>query len=354
MAVQSTLLQTSDDIESVFETMYNKGWTDGLPVIPPTPERVARMLATTTRRPDEVIAQLPPLRADATIEKIAINAVMAGCRPEYFPTVLASVEAVADPHYELYGINTTTNPTVPFIIVNGPIRNELDVNCSWSVLGPSKRANATIGRALSLVMINLAGRIPELACKATWKMPGAYTMCAGEYEEESPWEPLHVERGFAAGESTVTLMSPNAAMNIVDTESQNADELLLNIGAGMLNAGGNGVFPFYGLGEVCLMICPGHARVIAEQYSKRQVQEFLLDYLKLPVDKISPRRVKMMEAAGHGQIENGYVRYAQHAWQFLIFVAGGLGGYHTAAFTTFGDSRAVTRAIAPIAIQGEQ
>jgi hypothetical protein len=120
---------------------------------------------------------------------------------------------------------------------------------------------------------------------------------------------------------------------------------LRNIGAGLLNAGGNGVFPFYGLGEIAVMFSPGHARLIAERFSKQQVREFLVDYLRLPVDKLSPRRVQMMEAAGHGQIENGHVRYLQHAWQVLIFVAGGLGGYHSAAFTTFGDSRAVTRRI---------
>jgi len=345
MLVKSALIEIENDIDVVFDNLYRKGWTDGLPIIPPTPERVEAMLAATTRSPGEVVAQLPPLRANATVQKIAVNAVMAGCLPEYFPTLLASVEAVADPGYELYGVNTTTNPTVPFIIVNGPVRNELDVNCSWSVLGPSKRANATIGRALSLVMLNLAGRIPEVACKATWKMPGAYTMCAGEYEEESPWEPLHVERGFKPEQSTVTLMSPNAAFNVVDTESQNADELLQNVVAGMLGAGGNNFFPFYGLGEYCVMFCPGHARLVAERYTKQEVREILLEKLKIPVSYISPRRVKMMEAAGHGQVENGYVRYAAHAWQFLIIVAGGLGGYHTAAFTTFGDSRAITRVI---------
>jgi hypothetical protein len=343
--LSASVIDVADDIELASEAMYKRGWTDGLPVIPPTAARVERMLAACGREPGELVAELPPLRAPATVEKVAINAVMAGCRPDDFPVVLAAIEALADPHFELFGINTTTNPTAPLTIVNGPIRHQLDINCSWSVLGPRKRADATIGRAVSLCMINLAGRIPEQACKATWKMSGAFTMCAGEYEEESPWEPLHVERGFSRGDSTVTMLAPNGQMNVVDTESQTADELLRNIGAGLLNAGGNGVFPFYGLGEIAVMFSPGHARLIAERFSKQQVREFLVDYLRLPVDKLSPRRVQMMEAAGHGQIENGHVRYLQHAWQVLIFVAGGLGGYHSAAFTTFGDSRAVTRRI---------
>jgi len=348
-ALASRKLLAPADPRGAFDVLYRRGCTDGLPVIPPTEALVREMLGSGDFDPAEPIAVLAPSEVPVSAEKAAINAVMAGCRPEYFPVVLAAVEAVADPHYELYGINTTTNPTVPMIVINGPIRNTLDINCSWSVLGPRKRADATIGRALSLCMINLAGRIPEQACKATWKISGAFTMCCGEYEEESPWQPLHVERGFAATDNTVTLLSPNAMINIVDTESLDADEMLRNFGAGMLNAGGNGVFPFYGLGEIPIMMCPGHARIIAEKYTKQQVREFLLDYLRVPVERISPRRVKMMEAAGHGQIENGMVRYAQHAWQFLIFVAGGLGGYHTAAFNTFGDSRAVTRRIEALA-----
>ena len=345
MASRAKLMDVQDDIEAIFDYTYEKGWTDGLPIIPPTPERVQRMLATVDRRPDEVVTHLPPLRASATVEKIAVSAVMAGCKPEYFPTVVAAVEAAGDPHFEVFGMNTTTNPTVPFVIINGPVRNQIDVNCSWSVLGPRKRANATIGRAVSLVMINLAGRVPEQTCKATWKMPGAFTMCAGEYEEESPWEPLHVERGFKKDESTVTLLSPASAFNLLDTESQNADELLENMTGGMLGATSNSVFPFYGLGEMGLMMCPGHAKLIAAKYTRQQVKEYFLEHLKLPSTYMSRRRIKMMEAAGLGQIENGYIRYAREAWQFLIFVAGGLGGYHTAFFSTFGDSRAVTRPI---------
>ena len=348
MNARAKAYEVEDDIEAVFDYTYQKGWTDGLPVVPATPARVERMLATVDRKPEEIIAHLAPARLDATVEKVAVCAVMAGCRPEYFPAVLASVEAAGDPAYELYGVNTTTNPTVPMIIMNGPARISLDVNCSWGVLGPYKRANATIGRALSLAMINLAGRIPEVACKGTWKNPGGFTMCAGEYEEESPYEPLHVERGFAKEDSTVTLMTPASCFNIVDTESQTAEELLQNICAGMLGAGGNNIFPFYGLGEYAIMLSPGHAKVLATGFTKQQIREFLLEHLKIPVSYVSPRRVKMMEAAGHGQIENGFVRYAAHAWQFLIFVAGGLGGYHSAGFTTFGDSRPITRKFTPV------
>lgn len=349
MANRARSLDVQDDIEVINEYAYEQGWTDGLPIIPPTPARVEAMMRAVDRRPDDIIAHLPPLRAAATVEKIAISAVMAWCRPDYFPVVLAAVEAAADPRLGTLSMNTTTNPTAPFVLVNGPVRNAIDMNCSWSVLGPRKRANATIGRALSLIMINLAGRLPEQTCKATWKMPGAFTMCAGEYEEESPWEPFHVDRGFKKDESTVTLMSPASAVNIVDNESQTPDELLANINAGMLSAGSNNVFPFYGIGNMGLMLCPGHARLLARQYGRRQLQEYFLAHLKLPASYLSPRRVAMMESAGLGQVEDGYVRYAARAEQFLIFVAGGPGGLHSGFFPTLGDSRAVTH---PIRVPG--
>ena len=176
MNARAKAYEVEDDIEAVFDYTYQKGWTDGLPVVPATPARVERMLATVDRKPEEIIAHLAPARLDATVEKVAVCAVMAGCRPEYFPAVLASVEAAGDPAYELYGVNTTTNPTVPMIIMNGPARISLDVNCSWGVLGPNKRANATIGRALSLAMINLAGRIPEETKADHYRLAHAFVM----------------------------------------------------------------------------------------------------------------------------------------------------------------------------------
>ena len=183
----------SDD----FETWFDRGVTDGLPVVPPSRERVDAMLAATERPRDELVAQVPPNFGRATVEKLAVNAVMAGCRPEYFPVVLAVVEAACDPVFNLHGQSGTTNAASPLIIINGPMRQALEVNCAAGVFGPGYRANATIGRALRLVMINLGGTRAGQISMSTMGHPGRYTYCIGEYEEASPWEPLHVERGFA-------------------------------------------------------------------------------------------------------------------------------------------------------------
>src|SRR5262249_43368082 len=181
-----------DDVEAWFE----RGVTDGLPVVPPARSRVDAMLAASRRTRDALVAAGPPNFGRATVGKLAANAVMAGCRPEYFPVVLAAVEAACDPVFNLHGQSGTTNAASPLIILNGPVRGRLEVNCAAGVFGPGYRANATIGRALRLVMINLGGTRAGQISMSTLGHPGRYTYCIGEFEEVSPWEPLHVEGGF--------------------------------------------------------------------------------------------------------------------------------------------------------------
>ena len=178
------------------ELLYGRGVTDGLPVVPPTQERVARMLAATARDPKEEIGTIGPNYGRASVEKIAINAVMAGCHPSYFPTVLATVEAICEEQFCIHGINVTTFSASPMTIINGPVRHQIGVNCGHNAMGHGFRANATIGRALRLMIINIGGAKPHEITKATMGHPAQYTFCVGENEEESPWEPLHVEKGF--------------------------------------------------------------------------------------------------------------------------------------------------------------
>ncbi|HET7340442.1 MAG TPA: TlpA family protein disulfide reductase, partial [Methylomirabilota bacterium] len=175
------------------EELYARGVTDGLPVVPPTRERVSRALQACGRAADELIAEVPPNYGRATVEKIAINAVMAGCRPEYLPVVIAAVEAACDERFDLHGVSATTNSTAQLIVVNGPVRGRLDVNCGANLFGPGWRANATIGRALRLVCVNLGGARPGVVSMSTFAHPGRYTYCIGEWEEQSPWESLAVE-----------------------------------------------------------------------------------------------------------------------------------------------------------------
>lgn len=191
-----------------------RGWTDGLPVVLPTIGRVRQMLAFTGRKATDVVGEVEPLKGLATVEKIAANAVMAGCRDDYFPVVLAVVEAVLDPAFNLRGLQTTDENAAPLIVVNGPIVKALNINSSFGALGPGWRANATIGRALRLVLNNLGGGWPGAVSFAGLGHAGRYTMCLAENEAQSPWAPLHVDLGHARETSTVTLYRAETAVNV--------------------------------------------------------------------------------------------------------------------------------------------
>src|SRR5438132_6981322 len=191
-----------------FEVLYARGVTDGLPVVPPTATRVAAAVEASRRQGDELVALVAPRLGRATVEKIAINAVMAGCRPEYLPAVIAGVEAICDPAFALVGISGTTDAVAPLLILNGPVRRALEVNCAAGVFGPGWRANATIGRAVRLVWANVGGA--AATSMSTFAQTGRYSYCIGEHEEESPWEPLHVEHGFTPGASTVSALAAEA------------------------------------------------------------------------------------------------------------------------------------------------
>ena len=217
------------DADDAFDVLYARGVTDGLPVIPPTAARVRAAVEASGRRGDEVIGLVAPRYGRATVEKIAINAVMAGCRPEYLPVVIAAVEAICDPAFALVGVSGTTDAVTPLVILNGPVRRALDVNCGAGVFGAGWRANATIGRALRLVWANVGGATPGLLSMSTFAQPGRYSYCIGEHEEASPWEPLHVEHGFAGRDSTVAVLAAEAPQVVVDASNRTARHVLTTI-----------------------------------------------------------------------------------------------------------------------------
>ena len=333
-------------VEQAFEQAYDAGWTDGLPILPPTRPAVERMVAAAGRAPDEVIGVLPPLLADATVESVAICAVMAGCRPEYFPLVVAGIEAVAEPRFELRAINTTTNPVAPMLIVNGPIRHELAINSSYGLLGPGARANATIGRAISLTLINLAGRRPGQVSKTTHAQPGRFTMCIGEREEASPWEPYHVENGFAADASCVTAVAPTSLVNVLDMTSKTADGVLRSLTGSMRITGSINFYPYFGRGPMLLILCPDHARLLArEGLSKHDVKRELYERTRdIPLEWLSEDLRRDVVKSGMA-IDDRFVAIAARPDQFDIVVAGGGGGLHSVFVPTFGDSWPVVREV---------
>jgi hypothetical protein len=270
-----------------FESWFDKGVTDGLPVVPPTRERVERMLAGTRRDRGELAGEMPPNYGRATVERLAVNAVMAGCRPEYLPVVLAAVEASCDPAFALHGMSTSTHFSAPLIVINGPIRIRLAVNCSFGVFGPGYRANATIGRALRLAMINIGGAKPGETSMSTFGHPGRYTYCIGEHEEVSPWPALAVERGVEPGRSAVTLFAGEAPHGISDHASRTARELAGSIGWSMCGLWNIKHFPLYS--HTMVVVGPEHARTFADDgWSKDDLKRHLYETVRVPYSTLLP------------------------------------------------------------------
>ena len=267
--------------------MFERGLTDGLPVIPPTPDRVMRMLTGTRRDPREVVAALPPNMGPATVEKIAVNAVMAGCRPEYLPVVLAAMEAIATPDFNAHGIMSTTWGATPVIVVNGPIRERIGMNMGMMALGYGNRANATIGRAVKLTLRNVGGAKPGDIERSTLGSIGKFTTCFAEWEERSPWEPLHVERGFKKEESVVTVFGlESGSRQIADQTSRTAHALCGSLGLGLEACWHP---KQHGAGEILLIVCPEHADTIwRDRWSKAQVRARIQEITSRPLRELIP------------------------------------------------------------------
>ena len=211
--------------EDEHELCFSRGWSDGLPVVPPTPVRVLRMLRGTTRDPQEPVGTIPPNNAPCTVEKVAINAVMAGCKPEYMPVVLAVVEAALEPEFAMHGLLCTTWFSGPMVVVNGPVARRIGMNSGVNALGQGNRANASIGRALQLVIRNVGGGVPGGIDRSTLGWPGKYTLCFAEDESDPAWQPLSVERGVAPGVSAVTLFGAGGLSPNMDEGSRTPESL---------------------------------------------------------------------------------------------------------------------------------
>jgi hypothetical protein len=266
--------------EDEFEAMFARGWSDGLPLVPPTEARVERMLSGTRRSPDEVVCVMPPDLVECTVEKVAINAVMAGCLPEYLPVVLASVEAATSDTFNMHGLAATTYFSGPIVIVNGPITRRIGMNSGINALGPGNRANATIGRALNLVVRNVGGSVPGGVDRAALGSPGKLTFCFAEDEEGSPWKPLSVERGHPPGASTVTLFAGHGPHEIVDQLSRSAESLAGSFAGQLKSVAHTKLALNY---DAIVVVSPEHARVFSEAgWSKARLRQEVLDRLTVP------------------------------------------------------------------------
>ncbi|MFN7087941.1 MAG: hypothetical protein ACK4N4_15135 [Burkholderiales bacterium] len=340
-------LEADDDFDAVNALCRERGLSDGLPIVPPTAERVESMLAYCDRPWDEPVAAIAPRYGAATPLRLAANAVMAGCRPEYFPLIVLAIEAMCEEPFNLYGIQATTHLCAPLVIVNGPVARELGINSGHNAFGPGVQSNATIGRAIRLVLLNIGGAIPGAGDMATFGSPAKYTYCVAENEAASPWEPLHAERGFPAEASTVTVVGAECPHNINDHESLSAEGILTTIAGTMAITGSNDIFY---KAEPVLVMSPEHAATVAAGgFSKADAKRFLFEHARLPLGRFSREnierrlKVKYPQRFAHADME-APVPVVQEAGDLLIVVLGGA-GKHSAFIPTFGATRAVTRAL---------
>lgn len=291
----ATTVQVSTTPSRMFEYFLQQGWTDGLPVIPPTAELVREMMDTVGLGKDDLVGVIPPVNGKATVEKIAANAVMAGCLPAYFPVVIAAIEAMLRPTFNLNGIQTTTSNVTPLIIVNGPCRQALNLNYSSNVLGQGWRANATIGRAIRLILSNIGGAVPGVLDKATLGQPAKYGFCIAENEEENPWEPLHVERGLGRGVNAVSVCGCTGVHSIVDMASKTPKGIITTMAAAMAAGGSSNWFSCEVSCEALIVMCPEHAAIFsAGGYSKDDIRQELFQKARLPHEKFSEENLELI------------------------------------------------------------
>jgi hypothetical protein len=340
----NTNILTSQDELSLFDTVndyfYDNRMTDGLPVVPPTRERVAEMLRHTTLDPKHSLGEFPPQWSNATIDRIAVNAVMAGCEPRYFPVVIAALKALLDPSFNLYAIQATTNPVTPLVVVNGPIAQDLKMNSKGNALGQGNKANMTIGRAVRLSMLNIGNALPGDLDRATQGQPGKISFCFAENEEQNPWEPYHVESNFQRNENTVTVFGAAGTQNILDLSSTNAQSLLIMIAGSMTALGTNNITIG---GEVLVVLSPEHAQLISDAgFSKMDAKKFLYDYARVPLaafpDETRKQVILKRRPKWFTNLPGHYpVPVVDYMEDIKLLVAGGDGG-HSTFIPSFGPS----------------
>ncbi|MCE2526035.1 MAG: thioredoxin family protein [Actinomycetia bacterium] len=335
--------------EDPIEAAFARGWTDGLPVTPPTEERVTQMLEATPLPPEHVLCILPPDLAECTVEKVAINAVMAGCLPEYLPVVLAAVEAAAGGQFNIHGISATTYFTGPVLVVNGPVRRRIGMNSGINALGQGNRANMTIGRALNLVVRNVGGARPGGVDRAALGSPGKLSFCFPEDEEGSPWEPLSVERGFSPEDSTVTLFAGHGPIEIVDQRSRTPESLAKTFALQLRMLGHPKIA---GLSDAIVVVSPEHARIFREAaWSKARLRREIFSLLTLPTEQMAagadgvaeglPPHVVTAKTEVTKFAPDGlwFVHAGGDAGMFSAIISGWIGGAASSQMTTVAIDR---------------
>ena len=330
MSQMTEVAERPDELEEVNRRFNQLGFTDGLPIVPPTKARVAAMVAGSGLGAEETLGPVPPVWGEATVERVAANAVMAGCRPEYMPVVLAALRGCLDKKFNLHGVQCTTHLTTPLVVVHGPIAKQLGVNGANNCFGQGWIANATIGRALRLALVNIGGARPGEIDRATLGHPGKYTYCIAENEAESPWPAFHVESaGMRPEQSAVTVFAAEGPHNINNHEYE-PHRLLDAIAGTIATPGANN---FYVMGDYTVVLGIDHAKILAaEGWRRSHVQSYLFEKARLPISVLRhggmysqniernlwPRWIDRSR-------ETSTVPPVREPADFKIFVAGGAG-----------------------------
>jgi hypothetical protein len=338
----SARLEVDDDPVAFQKLATDAGWGDGLPLVPPTEARVREYLVASGRFPDACVAELPPRNGRCTVEKVAVNAVMAGAPAGSMPLLCAAIDAMADPVFNLFALNTTTSCVVPGMFVNGPARHALPVPFDAGCFGGAAGPGPAIGRAVRLVMRNVGGQVVGVSSKSVFGQPGRLAgIVVGEWEERSPWSPLAERRGLAG--NAVTVHGCTGTIDVADIVADNGPDLLEVIGKSLAFPGTNAFIGAHHGAEILVCLAPPWADLIAKAYPDvEEVQELLWSHASLPVDRWpEPHRAKAVE---NGRVdEDGLVHLVAGPEHMLVMVCGGLGNLHALALHSFGPTRAVTR-----------
>jgi hypothetical protein len=335
--------EAPDDLDEINRIYRDRRWSDGLPVVPPTVERVERMLRHTKRARNEIVARIAPGFGAATVERIAINAVLAGCDPEALPALIAATEASAAPEFNLQAMQATTNPVAIWVIVNGPAAKKLGVNGTYNCLGQGDWANATIGRALRLVLQNIGGALPGEMDRATQGQSAKFTCCCAENEDSSPWDPLHVERGFARDASTVTVVGAESFLNM-NTHTKDAGEFIRSIAETIMHPPSN---DYCHGGEPWIVFSPEHADIFKRAgMSKADVKRQLWERSKMRASSMTERDLLRIRDSRSGELgtigPDTLLPVSHEPGGIQLLVAGGP-GTHSIYVPSFGNTQAITR-----------
>jgi hypothetical protein len=321
-ALSSTSYEVEDALAAI-EFYMEQGWTDGLPIIPPTEDRVLAMLDAGGLRPHDIICEVPTRQRTITAEKVAINAVMAGCKPEYFPVVVAAVEAMGAPEFGIHGPAASTAGAAILLIVNGPIARELGLNATHNIFGPRYRSNATIGRSIRLLLMNGLGAIPGVLDRSTLGHPGKFTYCIAEDEENSPWPPLHVERGFQPHDSVVTIFAGEGPHQVNNHGSATAEGICATLADTMIAGGVHSISG--GGSQWTVVICPEHRDTIAgDGWGKQEIREYLVQNARRSYADC--KRLGRMRGPIQPGDEERRVQMIDRPEDILVVAGGGTGG----------------------------